>query len=42
MRWPIAASSTPFQLQALLGHKDARSTQIYVQGVEGMIKGLWD
>ena len=31
-----------FQLQAALGHKDARSTQIYVQGVEGLIKGLWD
>lgn len=31
-----------FQLQAVLGHKDARSTQIYVQGVEGLIKGLWD
>jgi integrase len=31
-----------FQLQAVLGHKDARSTQVYVQGVEGLIKGLWD
>jgi integrase len=31
-----------FQLQAVLGHKDQRSTQVYVQGVEGLIKGLWD
>jgi type 1 fimbriae regulatory protein FimB len=31
-----------YQLQAVLGHKDARSTNIYVQGVEGLIKGLWD
>jgi integrase len=31
-----------FQLQAILGHKDSRSTQVYVQGVEGLIKGLWD
>jgi integrase len=31
-----------FQLQAVLGHKDARSTQVYVQGVEGLIRGLWD
>jgi integrase len=31
-----------FQLQAILGHKDARSTLVYVQGVEGLIKGLWD
>ena len=31
-----------FQLQAILGHKDARSAQIYVQGVEGLIEGLWD
>ena len=31
-----------FQLQAILGHKDARSTQVYVQGVEGLIRGLWD
>jgi integrase len=31
-----------YQLQAVLRHKDARSTQVYVQGVEGLIKGLWD
>jgi integrase len=31
-----------FQLQAILGHRDARSTQVYVQGVEGLIKGLWE
>ena len=31
-----------YQLQAVLGHKDARSTQVYVQGVAGNIKGLWD
>jgi integrase len=31
-----------FQLQAVLGHRNARSTQVYVQGVEGLIKGLWD
>jgi hypothetical protein len=31
-----------YQLQAIMGHKDSRSTQIYVQGVEGLIKGLWD
>ena len=31
-----------YQLQAVMGHKDSRSTQIYVQGVEGLIKGLWD
>jgi integrase len=31
-----------YQLQAVMGHKDARSTAIYVQGVAGLIKGLWD
>lgn len=31
-----------YQLQTILGHKDPRSTQVYVQGVEGLIKGLWD
>jgi integrase len=31
-----------YQLQAVMGHKDARSTQVYVQGVAGNIKGLWD
>jgi type 1 fimbriae regulatory protein FimB/type 1 fimbriae regulatory protein FimE len=31
-----------YQLQAVMGHRDARSTQIYVQGVAGNIKGLWD
>jgi integrase len=31
-----------FQLQSILGHRDARSTQVYVQGVAGNIKGLWD
>ena len=31
-----------YQLQAVLGHKDSRSTQVYVQGVEGLIRGLWD
>jgi integrase len=31
-----------YQLQAVLGHKDLRSTQIYVQGIAGNIKGLWD
>jgi integrase len=31
-----------FQLQAVLGHKDSRSTLTYVQGVNGLIKGLWD
>jgi type 1 fimbriae regulatory protein FimB len=30
------------QLQAVLGHKDGRSTAKYVQGVVGLIKGLWD
>jgi type 1 fimbriae regulatory protein FimB len=29
------------QLQAVMGHKDPRSTAIYVQGVAGLIKGLW-
>ena len=31
-----------YQLQAVLGRKDARSTQVYVQGIAGNIKGLWD
>jgi integrase len=31
-----------YQLQAIMGHRDARSTSIYVQGVAGLIKGLWD
>jgi type 1 fimbriae regulatory protein FimE len=31
-----------YQLQAVMGHRDPRSTQIYVQGVAGLIKGLWD
>jgi integrase len=31
-----------YQLQAVISHKDARSTKIYVQGVAGLIKGLWD
>jgi type 1 fimbriae regulatory protein FimB len=31
-----------YQLQAVMGHKDPRSTSIYVQGVTGLIKGLWD
>jgi len=31
-----------YQLQAVLGHKDGRSTAKYVQGVTGLIKGLWD
>jgi type 1 fimbriae regulatory protein FimB/type 1 fimbriae regulatory protein FimE len=31
-----------YQLQAIMGHKDGRSTSIYVQGVVGLIKGLWD
>ena len=31
-----------YQLQAVLGHKDGRSTAKYVQGVAGLIKGLWD
>jgi type 1 fimbriae regulatory protein FimE len=31
-----------YQLQAVMGHKDPRSTAIYVQGVAGLIKGLWD
>jgi integrase len=31
-----------YQLQAIMGHKDARSTHIYVQGVAGLIDGLWD
>jgi type 1 fimbriae regulatory protein FimB len=31
-----------YQLQAVMGHKDPRSTSIYVQGVAGLIKGLWD
>jgi integrase len=30
-----------YQLKAVMGHRDARSTIIYVQGVAGMIKGLW-
>jgi integrase len=30
------------QLQAVMGHKDARSTAIYVAGVFGLIKGPWD
>jgi hypothetical protein len=31
-----------YQLQAVKGYKDARSTAIHVQGVAGMIKGFWD
>jgi type 1 fimbriae regulatory protein FimB len=31
-----------YQLQAVMGHRDPRSTRIYVQGVAGLIKGLWD
>jgi type 1 fimbriae regulatory protein FimB/type 1 fimbriae regulatory protein FimE len=31
-----------FQIQAILGHKDARSTSRYVKGVSGLIKGVWD
>jgi integrase len=31
-----------YQLQAVMGHRDSRSTRIYVQGVAGLIKGLWD
>jgi integrase len=31
-----------YQLQAVMGHRDARSTLVYVQGVAGMIDGLWD
>jgi integrase len=31
-----------YQLQSVMGHKDPRSTRIYVQGVAGLIKGLWD
>jgi len=31
-----------YQLQAVMGHKDPLSTRIYVQGVSGLIKGLWD
>jgi type 1 fimbriae regulatory protein FimB len=30
------------QLQAVMGHKDPRSTGIDVQGVAGLIRGLWD
>ena len=31
-----------YHLQAVMGHRDARSTHIYVQGVAGPIDGLWD
>jgi type 1 fimbriae regulatory protein FimB/type 1 fimbriae regulatory protein FimE len=31
-----------YQLQAIMGHKDGRSTSIYVQGVAGLIRGVWD
>jgi type 1 fimbriae regulatory protein FimB/type 1 fimbriae regulatory protein FimE len=31
-----------YQLQAVMGHRDPRSTRIYVQGVAGLIRGLWD
>jgi type 1 fimbriae regulatory protein FimB len=31
-----------YQLQAVMDHRDARSTHIYVQGVTGLIDGLWD
>jgi hypothetical protein len=31
-----------YQLQAVMGHRDARSTREYVQGVTGLIKGIWD
>jgi integrase len=31
-----------YQLQAVMGHRDARSTREYVQGVAGLIKGIWD
>jgi integrase len=31
-----------YQLQAVMGHRDARSTKEYVQGVAGLIKGIWD
>jgi len=31
-----------YQLQSIMGHKDPRSTRVYVQGVAGLIKGLWD
>jgi site-specific recombinase XerD len=31
-----------YQWQAVMGHRDPRSTRVYVQGVAGLIKGLWD
>jgi integrase len=31
-----------YQLQAVMGHRDPRSTREYVQGVAGLIKGIWD
>jgi site-specific recombinase XerD len=31
-----------YQLQAVMGHRDARSNHIYVQGVTGPIEGLRD
>jgi integrase len=31
-----------YQLQAVMGHRDPRSTRVYVRGVAGLIKGLWD
>jgi hypothetical protein len=39
---PTLSIRNAYQLQAVMGHKDARSTAIYVQGAAGMIKGLWD
>jgi len=38
----IHSADQRITLQAVLGHTDARSTQVYVQGVEGLIKGLSD
>jgi integrase len=38
----VAHKVNSHQVQSLLGHKDARSTQIYVKGISALIKGLWD
>jgi hypothetical protein len=31
-----------YQLQSIMRHRDQPSTRVYVQGVAGLIKGLWD
>ena len=42
MLWPIAAEPMPINYRRCSATRMPWSTQIYVQGVEGLIKGLWD